>query len=374
MKYVALVMAVTIAAGISTGCGGDDGSGPLENAAPAVTLTDPADGATGISPNRPVRVSFSEPMDEASLDSIFIDGITVGAIEYDGDTHTATMWLAEMPDAETEYEVRVAAAVQDQSGKGMEGDYTFSYTTGPFSCGNLYDPFEENDEIATAKDVEINSRYWLVPSCGEYGRYDYYRFTLQDPAKATVKLGFVHSDSTHYRWGISFYREDGSDYAQVGYAPVTFPRELSYHFSFLPGTYYALIYGQDNGPFTGIYNFTIETSEPCQDDEYEDNDFPDEARPITAGLHEGLRGCHVDQDYYTIDMEAGKTLRVTMSEFSSVGGSRMLNITGPGANVGGINQTEPRVETVLAQAGTYMIRVRWWDDGVIYDLNVEVLD
>jgi hypothetical protein len=73
-------------------------------------------------------------------------------------------------------------------------------------------------------------------------------------------------------------------------------------------------------------------------------------------------------------MAAGKTLKVTMTEVSSVGGSRMLYITGPGISVGGINQTEPRVEMVLTQAGTYTIRTRWWADGVTYDLNVEVLD
>jgi hypothetical protein len=136
-----------------------------------------------------------------------------------------------------------------------------------------------------------------------------------------------------------------------------------------------LIYGQNPGPFTGIYNFIIETSEPCIDDEYEDNDFEDEATPITAGLHEGLRGCHVDADHYRIEMAQGETLKVTMSEVSSVGGTRSLNIWGPGVNVGGrANQVEPRVEMVLAQAGTYYIRTQWWADGVIYDLNVEVLD
>jgi hypothetical protein len=374
MKSIALVLAITIAVGVLPGCG-DDGSSSPSNTAPTVTLTDPADGATGISPNRPVRITFSEPMDEASLDSIFVNGITVGAREYDDDTYTVTLWLAEMPEVETEYDIRISAGVEDQAGKEMGSDYSFSYTTGPFSCGSLYDPFEENDEIATAKDVDLNTWYWLVPSCGEPARRDYYRFTLTDPAKATVRADFVYSDSTHFQWGISFFREDGDDYSQCGWAPVAFPFQLTYHYSFLPGTYYALIYGQDPGPFTGIYNFIIETSEPCADDQYEDNDFEDEAAPITAGLYQGLRGCHVDADFYSIEMAAGKTLKVTMTEVSAVGGTRSLNIWGPGVNVGGrANQVEPRVEMVLTQAGTYYIKTQWWTDGIIYDLNVEVLD
>ncbi|MFC1800360.1 Ig-like domain-containing protein, partial [Candidatus Eisenbacteria bacterium] len=245
MKNIALVLAVTFAAGIFAGCGDDSGSGPSDSTAPTVTLTDPADGATGISPNRPVRISFSELMDVASLDSIFIDGIAVGAREYDDDTHSVTIWLAQMPEAGTEYDVRVSAAVQDHAGKGMGSDYTFSYTTGPFSCGSLYDPFEDNDGIATAKDVALDTWYWLIPSCGVNARFDYYRFTLADPAKATVKVNFVYADTTHFRWGISFFREFGDAYAQIGYAPVPFPQELSFHFSFPPGTYYATIYEQD---------------------------------------------------------------------------------------------------------------------------------
>ena len=375
MKKIALILAVTISAGVLPGCG-DDGSSPSGNTTPTVTMTDPADGATGISPNSPVRISFSESMDEASLDSIVIDGIAVGAREYEDDTHTVTLWLADMPAAGTAYDVRVSAAVEDQAGKEMGSDYRFSYTTGPFSCGSLYDPFENNDEIASASDVDINTWYWLVPSCGDDTRRDYYRFTLEDPAKATVRVSFVHSDSTLFQWGISFFRENGDDYSQCGWSPVTFPFELTYHYSFLPGTYYALIYGQDPGPSTGIYNFMIETSEPCPDDEYEDNDFIDEAKPIMPGLHEGLRGCHVDADFYSIAVAAGKTLKVTMTEVTSVaaGNTRYLGIWGPGVSVGGSNRIEPRVEMVLTQEDTYYIKTQWWTDGVIYDLNIEVLD
>ena len=63
-----------------------------------------------------------------------------------------------------------------------------------------------------------------------------------------------------------------------------------------------------------------------------------------------------------------------MTEVTAQGGSRSLRIYGPGVNVGGTNRIEPRVEMVLTQEGTYYIMTQWWTDGVIYDLNIEVLD
>jgi len=375
MKYTALVLAATLALGTLIGCGGDDGGTEVKDTTPPeVILTDPADGATGISPNRPVLISFSESMDEASLDSIFVEGATLASIDYDDDSHSASLSFGDVLADETEYEVRVGAAVQDKAGNEMESDLTFSYTTGSFSCAGLYDPFEPNDDISSAKPVDLDTWYHLVPSCGGDERNDYYKYTLTDPAMTTVRVNFVRGDTTHIRWGIYFYRGDGEEYATLGTGKFPYPGNVSYHYSFLPGTYYTRIFKYDSDQYTGVYDFIVETSEPCEDDEYEDNDFPDEAKPITAGLHEGLRGCHVDTDYYTIEMAAGKTLKVTMTEFTSVGGSRMLYLSGPGVSAGGVNQVEPRVEMVLAQEGTYYIQTRWWADSVIYDLNIEVLD
>ncbi len=375
MKSIVLFLTVIVVLGLIAGCGDDGGGSQAKDTTPpTVFLTNPADGATGISPNKSIWISFSEPMDEASLDSIFIGGEAPGHIEYDMDSHSATLWPGEVLDAETECEVRVAAAVQDQAGNEMENDHFFAYTTGPFSCGGLSDQFEGNDDIANAAPVELDTWYWLVPSCGSDARYDYYKYTLTDAAMTTVKVHFVYADTTHLRWGIHFYRADGDDYSTLGTGHWPYPGDFDYHYSFLPGTYYAMIYKQDDDPFTGVYNFVIETSEPCVDDQYEDNDFADEATSITAGLHEGLRGCYVDADYYSIEMAPGKTLKVTMTETTTRGGSRTLRLWGPGVSVGGTNQVEPRTEMVLTQAGTYYILTQWWTDGVIYDLNIEVLD
>jgi hypothetical protein len=370
MFWAALILTI----GVIAGCG-DEGAGPAGSGAPAVTLTDPANGATGVMPNKPVLITFSASMDEATLDSIFVDGVAFSAREYDGDTHTVTLWFGKALDGGAVHQVRVSADVADEAGNTMGEDYTFSFTTGPFSCGGLYDPFESNDDIAGAVAVAVNTWYRLVPSCGSESRLDYYEFALTDTAKATVVLDVVDADTTHMRWGIGFYRVDGETYSTLGTGYFLIPFEETYHYSFLPGTYYARIYKYDDDQYTGIYNFMIETSEPCADDQYEDNDFEDEATPINAGLYEGLRGCHVDADIYSLYVEEGKTLRVTMTEVSTRGGSRLLSVWGPGGSAGDTNQVEPRVETVLtSQAGTYYIMTQWWTDDVTYDLNVEILD
>ena len=376
--WLALIIVVSIALGILAGCGGDDGSSPQDNQSPVVMATNPAAGATWVSPNMPVRIAFSEAMDETSLDSVFISGVEVSAREYDDDSHSVTLWFAEMLDTGTEYEVRVAGAVRDRAGNRMEDDHTFSYTTvaGPLTCTGLYDHFELDNHIADATGVDLGRWYWLVPSCGGLERYDFYEFTLIDGARVTLRMNFVFADTAEMDWRLHFYRADGGSYSSSG-ASLTFPEEMILSHSFLPGTYYTRINKTDEDDHLGVYSFTIETSDPCQDDEYEDNDFEDEASPVTAGLLEGLHGCYEDADYYSIDIEAGKSLRVTMTEVTTVAGGvdRKLSLSGPGVAIGVTDQTEPRIETIpAAQAGTYYIEARWWADGVIYNLNVEVLN
>ena len=70
MRNFVPILAVTIAALTFTGCGDDDGA-TGDITAPTVLSTIPGDGATAFSLNHPVSISFSESMDEASLDSIF---------------------------------------------------------------------------------------------------------------------------------------------------------------------------------------------------------------------------------------------------------------------------------------------------------------
>jgi hypothetical protein len=373
-----LIFGLSMALSAFAGCGGDDGSSPVDNQPPGVAATNPAAGATGVSPNRPVRISFSEAMDETSLDSIFIEGVKVSAREYEDETHSVTLWFSEMLEAGTEYRVRVASSVRDRAGNPMTGDHTFSYTTvpGPLTCNSLYDLYESDDHIESSTKIDLGKWYWLVPSCGGLERYDFYEFTLIDAARVTLRMNFVFADTADMGWRINFYRRDGGSYSSFRES-LTLPAEMMLSHSFLPGTYYARICKADDDEHVGVYSFTVETSNPCHDDEYEDNDFEDEAVPITAGLLEGLRGCDEDADYYSIEIEEGETLRVTMTEVTSVAGGvdRKLSLFGPGVGTGPTNRTEPRIEMITAlETGTHYIEAMWWADGVVYDLNVEVFD
>jgi hypothetical protein len=126
---------------------------------------------------------------------------------------------------------------------------------------------------------------------------------------------------------------------------------------------------------TVAYHLTLDTSDPCLDDAYEDNDFIDEAVPIGPGTLEGLRGCESDGDFFSVTLTAGRTLTVTATERTAVGGNRMLEIFGPAHNrlTGHVDIVNPAVESWTAvDGGTYYFWILWLADGIVYDLDIEV--
>ncbi|MCA9727444.1 MAG: Ig-like domain-containing protein [Candidatus Eisenbacteria bacterium] len=92
---------------------------------PRVTLVDPADEATGIALDAPVRLAFSEPLDPATLAGISLQDSA--GVELD---HTTTLvapdsveMLASAPfEFDREYRVLVATTVADSAGNGLDQD------------------------------------------------------------------------------------------------------------------------------------------------------------------------------------------------------------------------------------------------------------
>ncbi len=125
-----------------------------------------------------------------------------------------------------------------------------------------------------------------------------------------------------------------------------------------------------------IYDLTLETSAPCQDDAYEDNDVPSEAVPIGAGLHEGLLGCYMDQDYFAIEVTTGQTLTVTMNGVSPSGEGRGLHLWGPdGTSENSYGATNPRTVSATATEDiTYNVNAYWRDEAIEYTLEVSLTD
>ncbi len=185
------------------------------------------------------------------------------------------------------------------------------------------------------------------------------------------------ADTTDYPgWQIHFMRGPHEYYATLGTSAR--PGETpDYSYTFLPGTYFVEIYssyGLDPGEYV-LYDLAVTAGDPCDDDAFEDNDFRDMAAPLTAGLHTGLRGCDVDQDFYTIAMAAGQALTMTLDATISggEGAHRRVELIPPSGNTARSEGTDnPIVLQVTSETdGQALIQIRFWTDDVDYSLDLQ---
>ena len=97
-----------------------------------MTLTDPLDDATGVTINKLILVTFSEPMDPVTINSLTYtlkQGTTSvsGTVSYTGTTATFT------PSVNLAYNKTytgtITTGAKDVAGNALAADYTFSFTT-----------------------------------------------------------------------------------------------------------------------------------------------------------------------------------------------------------------------------------------------------
>ncbi|UFS71380.1 Ig-like domain-containing protein [Geomonas sp. RF6] len=128
-----------ILAGLILGCGGGGGAGtasdpPVElnkdTTPPAVIYTTPAAETMGVTINSAVTVTFSEPVDPATIskESFSIVGVE-GVVSYDAASKTATLAHHGLITDST-YTVTVSSTVKDLAGNGLAKPYTWTFTTG----------------------------------------------------------------------------------------------------------------------------------------------------------------------------------------------------------------------------------------------------
>lgn len=385
LECVGLALAATIASfGLS--CADRDRIAgepiPTDEGRPAVVSSVPADSATATKLLPTIRVVFSEPMSSPTIQSTTV-GLTGleghGRVTYDAATFTAEVQLDTLLAPDTRYTIAVTEAATDLEGRAAL-PFTSEFRTGPFSCENISDALEPNSDLAVASPVAVDRTVRSLTICGE--DIDYYRLTLDTARKVRVRTPILDAsiDSAGSPgWQIHFMRDARSYYAtlgtsaEVGGAP-------SYEYSFLPGTYLVEIYssyGLEPGESI-LYDLEVTGSEACEDDVYEDNDFPDQAALLSAGRHEGLRGCYVDEDNYAIEMTAGKRLRLTID--ATIPGDewahRRVHLRAPGADTETYSGTENPVvlEATAAADGRALIDTRFWTDGVEYVMTLEFVD
>lgn len=137
--WVAMLLATLIAAGCGGGGGAEDGAGPdasaLDRDLPSVTYVTPSNGANDVGTNARLTVTFSEPMDAASLAQALrlVDEASGAAlarhVTYDAVNSIATLTPQAALAASASYRAEVSTAAKDLTGKALAGAYTWRFST-----------------------------------------------------------------------------------------------------------------------------------------------------------------------------------------------------------------------------------------------------
>lgn len=129
-KKILVAMAIVLVT-IITGCAKDDFQETL-GLCPAVTSTNPINGATSVSLNQVVVVNFNEELNPNTINanSFIVTGSSTlsGSITYSGLTASFTPTVNLTPN--TTYSVKITTAVKDLRGNALQEDYIFTFSTG----------------------------------------------------------------------------------------------------------------------------------------------------------------------------------------------------------------------------------------------------
>jgi hypothetical protein len=135
----------------------DTGVNPnVEN--PMINSTDPANNATGVALNQLIIVTFSEPMDEATITSLTFT-LKQGSTSVPGEvTYTGTTAIFTPSGnlvSSTIYTGTVTTEAKNMAGNGLVCDNTFSCTTG-VAADNVLPVVNSADPVNNATDVVRN--------------------------------------------------------------------------------------------------------------------------------------------------------------------------------------------------------------------------
>jgi hypothetical protein len=302
-------------------------------------------------------------------------------VEYDAGDKMIALYLRRILEPNATYNVIVNSSVSTTAGDSMLTDFTFSFTTGPMGCEHLEDYLEPNNSISSATPVELNRTYPALGLCSGDDGVDYYEFTVESATRVLAKARFVYSDTTAgVHSTVALRRGEGDDerYAWSTTTLDIWNTNLA-GFSFFPGTYYVEIRKRSSDERVVAYDLHLETSDACPDDTYEDNDFIDEAAPISEGTFSQLRGCFADQDFFSISLLSGQTLSVTATQTTGFSTTCQITIFDPsGDSVASTHvgaHSEPIGESWTGtETGTHYFMVKWWSNDLVYDLDVDVSD
>jgi hypothetical protein len=123
----------------SVGTGSYTATYAIDGTPPTVVATTPASGATNVSPTNPVKFTFSEPLNSATVTGAAFElrnagGLASITVSYDSATYSAVLTPTAGLQASTTYTATAkAGGVKDSAGNALAADYQFSFTTGAAS-------------------------------------------------------------------------------------------------------------------------------------------------------------------------------------------------------------------------------------------------
>jgi hypothetical protein len=366
-----MIIGLAALAALTQSCGDSGGTEP-DTSSPVVTGTSVADGATGVGLIEQLGVTFSEAMDASTINDttiVMVGRSVAGSVGYDGNTHQATFTPDTLYAAETPHVLTVTTGATDEEGNPLAESVDVSFTTGTLDCEHLEDYLEPNDSAQDAAIVETDTYYPTLSVCGDDD--DYYVFSLDAAATVTVRTYMVHADEVS--WGIHFVRPDGVTYEATLGTSASTGDTRTFHYSFPPGSHGVRIFGHYE-PVYVLYGLTLETSAPCDEDPYEDNDFIEDAQPTTPGLIEDLRGCYLDPDYFSFEVAEGQTVTVTATQLGAGEPTNCrIRIFDPTGHQTADNEwISPFSQSAeMGASGTCSVMAMFWRD-VNYDLEIEV--
>ena len=379
MRHSSFLLVLLVLTALAfTGCSDDDSGSPeIRNL--EVRQTFPEDGAQDVNLNPLVQVWFSQPLDEASIvgDCVRVEGAETRRLHCDARARYVCLYLTRPLEPDSTYRVVIERSIRSAAGDDMSSDAEFEFTTtGDVDCAHLADYFEPNDDIFTAPEIELDTYYTCLSSCGGDERKDFFRFTTED----TVMISAIakHSES----WGdtvdfvVNLARADGAYYYEV-HSALAANWGVNNDHTFLPGTYLVEVGNHyDDGKLL-VYCLVLTSKTPCEDDIYEDNDFLDEAAPISPGLYENLGGCIADKDYFALELNEGQILSGVITQVTDILAGRYIRILDPsGAEVASeslYGRQEPISTSWTAlDDGTHFMCICWGNYGIKYDLDIQV--
>jgi hypothetical protein len=373
MRSVALRLFCVLPLIALAACSSDDdsnGTGPPDTQAPTVESITLPGSSTDVGLLATMTVTFSEAMNAATLSAQTVT-LDPGEVALELYPSPSAETLVIRPDSLLPASQTLTLAItgaEDLAGNAIE-PFTTTMTTGALDCAHLGDRFEPNEEAAEAAEIMTDTLHTGLATCLD--DTDMFRFSVADTLMVTAKTHIVYADDNG--WQIYWERQDGVTYVATMGTSAETGETPSFHYTFLPGTYCLRLWSYDREERI-VYDLELETSPPCQDDIFEDNDFEDQATAITPAIYEGLTGCYLDADWFSFFVMGGETITLTMDTHEYTGFRRLV-VREPGGTQAYANPSEldVPVSTVSLTAtsdGTARVMCMVWEDGVVYDMTI----